>query len=74
MSRKRSLGVIGLGHVGAHVAYTLAVQALRTSWSWSTKMRRSLPARYRICATRPLICRTGSRFMQAIFRISADVT
>ena len=28
MSRKRSLGVIGLGHVGAHVAYTLAVQGI----------------------------------------------
>ena len=29
MSRKRSLGVIGLGHVGAHVAYALAVQGIR---------------------------------------------
>ena len=28
MSRKRSLGVIGLGHVGAHVAYALAVQGI----------------------------------------------
>ncbi len=29
MNRKRSLGVIGLGHVGAHVAYALAVQGIR---------------------------------------------
>lgn len=29
MIRKRSLGVIGLGHVGAHVAYALAVQGIR---------------------------------------------
>ena len=28
MSRKRILGVIGLGHVGAHVAYSLAVQGI----------------------------------------------
>ena len=28
MSKKRSLGVIGLGHVGAHVAYALAVQGI----------------------------------------------
>ena len=26
MTKKRVLGVIGLGHVGAHVAYSLAVQ------------------------------------------------
>ena len=29
MSKKRILGVIGLGHVGAHVAYALAVQGIR---------------------------------------------
>ena len=28
MSKKRILGVIGLGHVGAHVAYALAVQGI----------------------------------------------
>ena len=28
MSKKRVLGVIGLGHVGAHVAYSLAVQGI----------------------------------------------
>ena len=28
MSKKRILGVIGLGHVGAHVAYSLAVQGI----------------------------------------------
>lgn len=28
MSKKRILGVIGLGHVGAHVAYSLAVQGV----------------------------------------------
>ena len=28
MSKKRVLGVIGLGHVGAHVAYSLAIQGI----------------------------------------------
>ena len=28
MTKKRVLGVIGLGHVGAHVAYSLAVQGI----------------------------------------------
>ena len=28
MAKKRILGVIGLGHVGAHVAYALAVQGI----------------------------------------------
>ena len=28
MVQKRVLGVIGLGHVGAHVAYTLAIQGI----------------------------------------------
>ena len=28
MSKKRILGVIGLGHVGAHAAYALAVQGI----------------------------------------------
>ena len=28
MSKKRILGVIGLGHVGAHAAYALAVQEI----------------------------------------------
>ena len=28
MSKKRILGVIGLGHVGAHVMYSLAVQGI----------------------------------------------
>ena len=28
MSKKRILGVIGLGHVGAHAAYALAVQSI----------------------------------------------
>ena len=30
MSKKRILGVIGLGHVGAHAAYALAVQGIET--------------------------------------------
>ena len=28
MAKKRIIGVIGLGHVGAHVAYSLAVQGI----------------------------------------------
>ena len=28
MNQKKVLGVIGLGHVGAHVAYSLAVQGI----------------------------------------------
>lgn len=28
MTKKRIVGVIGLGHVGAHVAYALAVQGI----------------------------------------------
>ena len=28
MVQKRVLGVIGLGHVGAHVAYALAIQGI----------------------------------------------
>ena len=28
MRKKRILGVIGLGHVGAHTAYALAVQGI----------------------------------------------
>ena len=28
MTKKRILGVIGLGHVGAHVAYALAVHGI----------------------------------------------
>jgi len=31
MTKKRIVGVIGLGHVGAHVAYALAVRASPTS-------------------------------------------
>ena len=28
MAKKRIVGVVGLGHVGAHVAYSLAVQGI----------------------------------------------
>ena len=28
ISKKRVVGVVGLGHVGAHVAYSLAVQGI----------------------------------------------
>ena len=38
MNRKRSLGVIGLGHVGAHVAYALAVQGIRCNMQHLKKL------------------------------------
>ena len=28
MAKKRVLGVVGMGHVGAHVAYALAIQGI----------------------------------------------
>ena len=28
MNKKRKVGIIGLGHVGAHVAYTLCVRGI----------------------------------------------
>ena len=28
MAKKRIIGIMGLGHVGAHVAYSLAVQGI----------------------------------------------
>ena len=48
MVQKRVLGVIGLGHVGAHVAYALAIQGIADE------------ARYRTCATPSRICPTAS--------------
>lgn len=32
--KTRKVGIIGLGHVGAHVAYSLAIEALLPSWCW----------------------------------------
>lgn len=74
MSKKRILGVIGLGHVGAHAAYALAVQGIADELILVDKTRRSSRARYRTCATRQRICRTGSRSARAISRISARAT
>ena len=60
MVQKRVLGVIGLGHVGAHVAYALAVQGiadelvLRRPERAEARKRSTGPARrrQRICPHR----------------------
>ena len=45
MAKKRMVAVIGLGHVGAHVAYSLAVQGIADELLlW--------PARRRTCGMR----------------------
>lgn len=75
MSKKRILGVIGLGHVGAHAAYALAVQGIADELILVDKnAAEASRARYRTCATRRRTCRTGSRSAQAISRISARAT
>ena len=53
MSKKRVLGVIGLGHVGAHVAYSLAVQGIADELVLVDKNE------HRTSATRQRIFRTG---------------
>ena len=47
MAKKRILGVIGLGHVGAHVAYALAVQGIADELILIDKTHRSSQAKYR---------------------------
>ena len=74
MSKKRILGVIGLGHVGAHAAYALAVQGIADELILVDKNAQKLASEVQACATRRRTCRTGSRSAQAISRISARAT
>ena len=58
--KTRKVGIIGLGHVGAHVAYSLAVQGI--AWDelvrWTATKKR-WKSECRICATVWHICPTG---------------
>ena len=60
MTKKRILGVIGLGHVGAHVAYALAVQGLADELVLVDQNQQKLASEYRISVTRRRICPTAS--------------
>ena len=70
MAKKRILGVIGLGHVGAHVAYALAVQGIADELILIDKNVQ----KYRICAMPQRISRTASAFRPGSFPISANAT
>ena len=35
MAKKRIIGIMGLGHVGAHVAYSLAIQGIADELAYS---------------------------------------
>ena len=74
MAKKRIIGVIGLGHVGAHVAYALAVQGIADELILIDKTHRSSQAKYRICAMPQRISRTASAFRPGSFPISANAT
>lgn len=65
MNQKKVLGVIGLGHVGAHVAYSLAVQGIADELVLVDGNAQKLAAKCRTCATRSPIFRTASRSAQA---------
>ena len=57
MVQKRVLGVIGLGHVGAHVAYALAIQGILTEHADYCSLYISLLNYYIILHTVVFKCR-----------------
>ena len=60
MAKKRVLGVVGMGHVGAHVAYALAIQGIADEFRrLPTRTSRSSQAKCRICATQSRTCPTA---------------
>lgn len=74
MAKKRILGVIGLGHVGAHVAYALAVQGIADELILIDKNAQKLASEIRICAMPRVSSRTASAFRPGSFPISANAT
>ena len=59
MAKKRVLGVVGMGHVGAHVAYALAIQGIADELVLVDRTSRSSQAKCRICATQSRTCPTA---------------
>ena len=55
--KTRKVGIIGLGHVGAHVAYSLAIQGIAAELVLVDPKESKLAARYRTCATQFCIAR-----------------
>ena len=54
--KTRKVGIIGLGHVGAHVAYSLAVQGIADELVLVDSNEKKVKANVRICATAWHIC------------------
>ena len=59
MAKKRVLGVVGMGHVGAHVAYALAIQGIADELVLVDQNEQKLASECRICATQSRTCPTA---------------
>lgn len=61
MAKKRIIGIMGLGHVGAHVAYSLAIQGIADELVLADQnQHKASPARFRISGMPWPIFPTGS--------------
>lgn len=74
MAKKRILGVIGLGHVGAHVAYALAVQGIADELILIDKNAQKLASEMQDLRDAARIFRTASLSGRGVFRSPANAT
>ena len=72
MAKKRIIAILGLGHVGAHVAYSLAVQGIADELILVDQNEQKVASEVPDLRILSPILSTGSPFVPEIFPIWAN--